>query len=367
MKTFTVELMVTEKCNLGCTYCYVANRNKSMTKEIFDEVLKKIYFYMKKMKCSKYEISYFGGEPLENFELVKYAHSIFKKDKLCAGETLISNLTLLTPEIADYIVNEKINVSFSFDGLSSNETRPLLPVKENKQFKKILDLYDSKWDLIQKVCPKMCHTVMSPDNIHLLSKNVDFLVSKGITCIDYAIDKDDVWTNESIEKFKYYYREYINNCINRIKNHERITGGLNYVSLIDSVIGLLGWKRHNSCFAGSTGCGVNASGEFFACARFASKNAFKYTSNLNYKEIFNQLDPYNYDKCKKCEIFHFCNQGCVFSQLRNNNEPIPSVCDIYKFIFKEMVRMVHELKDNETFIRIVEGQLRSLRRSIRGL
>ena len=37
--TFNVELCITDKCNLGCPYCYVANKNK------FNKF--KTYFYGK--------------------------------------------------------------------------------------------------------------------------------------------------------------------------------------------------------------------------------------------------------------------------------------------------------------------------------
>ena len=37
MPSYQLEISVTEKCNLGCPYCYVANVDKFMTTEIFDK------------------------------------------------------------------------------------------------------------------------------------------------------------------------------------------------------------------------------------------------------------------------------------------------------------------------------------------
>lgn len=363
MRTFNIELMVTEKCNLGCTYCYVANRNKAMTKELFHKAWDELPKWMKKQHCDTYSLSYFGGEPLENFEMIKYIHECIKNDPRCKGECLISNLTLLTPEMADYILKENISVSFSFDGLGSNISRPLLPVKENNGYTDILKLYESKWNLILKVCRGACHIVMSPDNIHLLSKNVDYLLSKGISNIDYSIDKDDIWTNEDVEKFKHYYNLYINNIISKIKNDIWIQGGQNFIIFMDGLLGLTGIKRHHACFAGVNGCGISASGEYFACARFASKNIFKYTDELNFDEIEEDLDMFKNSKCRNCEIFYYCAQGCQYSQLRNSCQPVDSACDIYKFMVKEMIRMTHELKGNRTFRKIVNGMTKDLRQS----
>ena len=69
--TFNVELCITDKCNLGCPYCYVANKNKFMSFETFEKVLEDIRYYTKKSGCDSYSISYFGGEPLLNFDLIK--------------------------------------------------------------------------------------------------------------------------------------------------------------------------------------------------------------------------------------------------------------------------------------------------------
>ena len=47
---------------------------------------------------------------------------------------------MITPEIAEECKQYGVGFSWSFDGLSANESRPLLKIPENKGFKKILDL-----------------------------------------------------------------------------------------------------------------------------------------------------------------------------------------------------------------------------------
>ena len=68
---FTLEVSVTEKCNLGCPYCYVANRPTWMTPEVFDNALPELYNLMKRSGDAEYHVSFFGGEPLLNFDLFK--------------------------------------------------------------------------------------------------------------------------------------------------------------------------------------------------------------------------------------------------------------------------------------------------------
>jgi molybdenum cofactor biosynthesis enzyme MoaA len=59
---FTLEVSVTEKCNLGCPYCYVANRPTWMTKEVFDQGMKDLPKLMQRSggpnnsRCSLFKI-----------------------------------------------------------------------------------------------------------------------------------------------------------------------------------------------------------------------------------------------------------------------------------------------------------------------
>ena len=154
MKRFTLEVSVTEKCNLGCPYCYVANKHTFMTKEVFDEGMIKLKDLMRLSGTTEYFISFFGGEPMLNWDLITYAVPKLKADPQCKGLNIISNMTMIDEEKAEYIKKEGIGVSWSFDGMSSNDTRPLLPLLENTNpetgelFDGILELYKSKKHLL---------------------------------------------------------------------------------------------------------------------------------------------------------------------------------------------------------------------------
>jgi uncharacterized protein len=69
----TIYLLMTQDCNLNCTYCYQPKEfrqsNRIMSKKIIDDTVK---FALKYFDESKLKFSLFGGEPLMNFEAVKY-------------------------------------------------------------------------------------------------------------------------------------------------------------------------------------------------------------------------------------------------------------------------------------------------------
>jgi His-Xaa-Ser system radical SAM maturase HxsB len=77
---------------------------------------------------SSITIEFQGGEPLLNFEIIKYIieySSSINTNKIISYN-LVSNLSLLTDEIADYLSEHKVQVSVSLDGPAfvHNKNRP---------------------------------------------------------------------------------------------------------------------------------------------------------------------------------------------------------------------------------------------------
>ena len=118
---------VTNKCNHNCVYCQ-ANGNSSpcsMTEFTAEQALKQIA----KSPAHEIVIEFQGGEPLNNFPIIRYivqnAPSLMP-DKLIRF-TLVSNLSLLSPEIAVFLRDYHVSVSTSLDGpkVLHDKNRPM--------------------------------------------------------------------------------------------------------------------------------------------------------------------------------------------------------------------------------------------------
>lgn len=118
----TIEL--TGNCNLRCKYCiyndfYEGNRSFN-TSNIDFETAKKAIDYVNAHSGDKaLAITFYGGEPLLNFEVMKqcinYSLDTIKHKNLYFSFT--TNLTLMTKEIADYIAQvPKMSIVLSLDG-----------------------------------------------------------------------------------------------------------------------------------------------------------------------------------------------------------------------------------------------------------
>lgn len=351
---FTLEVSVTEKCNLGCPYCYVANRPTWMTPEVFDNALPELYNLMERSGDKDYHVSFFGGEPLLNFDLIKHAVPILKADPKCKGIGVITNLTMIDEEKAKFLRENGVGVSWSFDGMSSNETRPLLPLLENTNpetgelFDGILDMYNYKKELITGLT-NGCKVMIWPGNVKDMTENFEFLLSWGIEHPDFSLVRDDVWTREDIIEYRTELIRLTDKYIEKLKAGVPCSVGFLRLSILDILFGLVKGKRPFGCFAGTNGGVLMSSGEFYPCARFASKKIMRMDSEYDFKYYQELFNPKNFDKCEPCALKQVCNAGCTYSQVTNDNKPLDSICELFHITNEQAMRVVEECRDVPTF------------------
>lgn len=122
-------LNVTEDCNMRCKYCvysgnYTNNRVHKkvyMSEAVAEKAITKYLERFKKMRkydiSSRPIISFFGGEPLLNFELMKKTIEYVKYNY--DGNviyTVTTNGTLLSKQIADFLVENDFDLTVSVNG-----------------------------------------------------------------------------------------------------------------------------------------------------------------------------------------------------------------------------------------------------------
>jgi len=117
-------LELTNSCNLRCKYCvynsHFKNRRNHGSNSLSTEIAFQAINFLKKhsSKTKNISISYYGGEPLLEFGLLKssveYAKSIFFDKPL--EFSLTTNGTLLTLDISRYLHENNFKVIVSIDG-----------------------------------------------------------------------------------------------------------------------------------------------------------------------------------------------------------------------------------------------------------
>lgn len=120
----SINLEVSQDCNLRCGYCIYNTEVKSKRDHGHQfmslEVAKKAIDYLKanSSKSQRVGVGFYGGEPLVCFHLIKecvtYIHQVFGNQKPHFNMT--SNGTLITPTIAEYLLQENFAMLISMDG-----------------------------------------------------------------------------------------------------------------------------------------------------------------------------------------------------------------------------------------------------------
>jgi uncharacterized protein len=116
-------LLVQTSCNLKCTYCYEVkagfhSTGKSMDYETGVAAIE--HMIRRSGNRPEVEITFFGGEPLINFGLVRELVAYCKTREPELGKQfhyqMTTNAVLMTDEVIDYLIEHRFGVMISIDG-----------------------------------------------------------------------------------------------------------------------------------------------------------------------------------------------------------------------------------------------------------
>ena len=136
---------LTLDCNLQCKYCY-RDREKLDKIPEFTEDMKDYLRNLSPDWCEAVIAS--GGEPMIYWDKVKELFSYVPKN---IHKKILSNCTLLTQEIVDYINENEIEISISHDGPKTKFLRGV-DILQNKKVRDLIRQikYISCWSVITK-------------------------------------------------------------------------------------------------------------------------------------------------------------------------------------------------------------------------
>ena len=122
-----IVLNVTNQCNLACGYCYeysedkisqTAGKPKYMHNDVAESAIEMLI--RESADRPKIHVTFFGGETLLNFPMLRATVAYAKRRGLETGKevefSLTTNATLLTETIADFLAEHQVGVTVSIDG-----------------------------------------------------------------------------------------------------------------------------------------------------------------------------------------------------------------------------------------------------------
>ena len=208
----------TLRCNSDCKYCQVSSKSAEALKYDMDEATAKRtidLIFISPSPCIKIEFQ--GGEPMLNFEIVKYIIKYAEQCNLTAKKQLefviCTNLTLITDDILKYLQNHKVYISTSLDGTMALHNK-------NRPFRNGQESYDIVTKNIKKVREYLGESSVSAlmtatnDSLECFTDIVDEYLAQGFNSIfirslnPYGSAKRDMSSiGYSTEKFIKSYKK----------------------------------------------------------------------------------------------------------------------------------------------------------------
>lgn len=119
VKNYSIWLHITNRCNLRCPYCYINKDDKSdMSDNVIYGAIDNLLEQAEKYNIKNVRIKFSGGEPMLRFDKIKEIIEFYKKNNngIFIRYAIITNGTIVSEEIINFIKKEKIEISISMDG-----------------------------------------------------------------------------------------------------------------------------------------------------------------------------------------------------------------------------------------------------------
>lgn len=327
-------------CNFNCDYCYEEFRGPvHMNAKVENGIID----FMNRFDRLKFiNITWFGGEPLLNFNRIITLTEKIKKLGIPFKATMVTNGYLLDKRKVSLLKGLKIKfIQVTIDGLEEihNKRRPLST--GGKTFKKIISNVDNllnNWKGQLGIRINIDHSNMG-DYVkmhHYLSENFKgkkINIYPGITTYNEGFPDSSCQLNK---------KEEIDFIINLHKKH-----GISSQSFFPK-------PAVNGCVATiKNGFVVGPEGEIYNCLHDVGIKEMKVGSIFkgepwNLKLLANYMvgtDPYNDKECVDCFYLPVCDGGCANMRLKNifYDDNIPT-CTKFKDRLPDFLEAYYEIK-----------------------
>lgn len=302
----SINVSLTNKCNLQCRYCYEQHR-KEYGKYELEDVWKTHDFLMSINDLPDKNIIFFGGEPLLKKDLIL---EFLRSPKVQCNVAIVSNCLLLTPEFIDeYFSFPNTRLIMSIDTFNSDVDQRQIPQEK-------LDALKDKIRHIPASIKEAGRVTVRPTVSHQtapgLTQFMTELYHLGIRSfivqplIMGNLDGFINWTTEQWHKLT-------KDTIEFFRTHDDI-----HIEVTEGV-----GKRStgNNCLSGYDIISVDPSGDFSGCFFFVNQkdkagslisgNIFTGQLFINrekefdrqYREMFTA-----YEECRTCDLNDHCYQ-----------------------------------------------------------
>mgnify|MGYP000878674616 CR=1 FL=1 len=354
MKINSLDIHLTDRCNLNCKYCYLHQDSYKRRPDIDDSLIQILPEVIKRLEVKK--VNFFGGEPILAFDKIKAIVENLSGLNVSFG--ISTNGTIGNEEIKEFLKRYRVGVQRSIDGCpeACSLNRPDIS-------QKYLDLTK-----IYRDYGKARRSTITEDAAKYVYKSWIWLKKNGFNHGWTPIPDNYVeWKDESIETFVEQHKLIARDLVEDVINGKPPFYNYWFIRLINCVLNP-NKDSPKGCGAGTSLLALRQDGCFFACHRFVSDDSlsdwcFGHVSDvLEGKPLRpgpsarktietckkNYMNAEVFQECKTCPVKSGCPGGCYHTNRAINNDaakPTQTFCKIRKGMLP-VVKWIHEkLKD----------------------
>lgn len=363
---------LTRCCNQACTYCAAKAEHAAQFVDFTAErqdTLDRIVHFILESSPSSFCVEFQGGEPLLNFSTMRYIVETFARLAPAVGPPgksanfrLVSNLTLLTPEIADYIAERKIDVSTSLDGIQSLHDRHRKLAGGEPTYSKVLK---GIAELRKRRVTVGALMVVTRDALNVPEEVVDNFAALGLyrfglNPVSRLGNADKAWGAISFDPAAYsrFWKRVVKRCLGHLEKGIPIWDRAGEL-LVRKVI--LGHDPGFVDLASPCGCvrgqmAYDLQGNVYPCdeARFNGKIILGNVLSHTFEDIVKQPETVSLrqasiitdERCGSCPYRPWCGRCPVVNRLQVGREDAPSgltyQCQIWRHMFDRFFELLNE-------------------------
>jgi uncharacterized protein len=199
---FHLVLMVTHRCNLRCSYCYVGRHyRRSMVYATGEAAISRAIRSIR--PGGTLELGLFGGEPLLEAKLVgelaDYAREAADEAKIVLRPGLTSNGTERNGAAWEVMVRPDLDLCISHDGLPAVHDRCR---RRSDGCGDALQVFDTIRRLLDVGRRPRVVMVVRPDSVTSLAEGIEWLRERGVERIDLTLDVWASWSSADAEQLE---------------------------------------------------------------------------------------------------------------------------------------------------------------------
>ena len=320
-------ISITENCNLRCTYCCYSGKYKNNrihgTKSMSADDIDAIYEFIKRtVKSKDLKIAFYGGEPLTNLPLLKYAiekASVFFQD-FNLSVSISTNGIMLTPCTIDWFIKRNVRIDISIDGHKQIHDRQRINVTGNGSFDyvyKALSYIKQQHPQYLKENVLLLMTLTSLSDLETIARH---WAKDEVLCNLVPTKISSLAPNFKVGVTECDYEELVEKYLELLSCYERHRDWVVLQVFFEQCIAY--WINRpildasdgipmSTCLPISNKLYIDANMKIGVCEKIADRYRIGNVDNgIDWKEANNLVSSYykhRKDRCRKCPAVRMCN------------------------------------------------------------